>query len=183
MGLSPRNMQDLGFVFRGPVVAKAPFNCSSVSEDIHTYLPELVPPRSPLELLHVVATSLNQGPAGPAIRFAGVWPLVGARATHMMLEAHWAVNHLAVLPLWYSRLTTITSPRGLDPALANCCTHHRTSNSPQTAPIVGSRFSDWAYGWVGSRPSGPIIVNFVKSELKSWALMGQGFVRALGMIE
>ena len=44
-------MQDLGSVFRGLVVAKAPFNCSSGSEDIRTYLPELVQPRSPLELL------------------------------------------------------------------------------------------------------------------------------------
>ena len=35
-------MQDLGFVFRGLVVAKAPFNRSSGLEDIHTYLPKLV---------------------------------------------------------------------------------------------------------------------------------------------
>ena len=41
-------MQDLGFVLKGPVVAKAPFNRFSGSEDIHTYLPELVLPRSPL---------------------------------------------------------------------------------------------------------------------------------------
>ena len=40
------------------------------------------------------------------------------------------MNHLAVLPLWYSRLTTITSPKELDPALTSCCTHHRTSNLP-----------------------------------------------------
>ena len=65
-------MQDPGFVFRGLIVAKAPFNRSSGSEDIHTYLPELVPPRSPLELLRAAATSLNQGPTGPATRFAGV---------------------------------------------------------------------------------------------------------------
>ena len=32
---------------------------------------------------------------------------------------------------------------------------------------VGSRFSDWAHGWVGSRPSGPITMNFIESELKS----------------
>ena len=65
-------MQDLGFVFRGPVIAKAPFNRSSGSEDIHTYLPELVLPWSPLELLRAAATSLNKDPAGPATRFAGV---------------------------------------------------------------------------------------------------------------
>ena len=34
-------MQDPGFVFRGLVVAKAPFNRSNGSEDIHTYLPRL----------------------------------------------------------------------------------------------------------------------------------------------
>ena len=65
-------MQDLGFVFRGLVVAKAPFNRSSGSEDIHTYLPELVLPQSPLELLRVATTSLSRGPTGPATRFAGV---------------------------------------------------------------------------------------------------------------
>ena len=41
-------MQDLGFVLRGPVVTKAPFNRANGSEDIHTYLRELVPPQSPL---------------------------------------------------------------------------------------------------------------------------------------
>ena len=65
-------MQDLGFVFRGLVVAKAPFNCSSGSEDIHTYLPELVLSQSPLELLRAATTSFNRGPMGPATRFAGV---------------------------------------------------------------------------------------------------------------
>ena len=65
-------MQDPSFVFRGLVVAKAPFNCSSGSEDIHTYLPELVPPQSPLELLRAAATPLNRGLTGPTTRFAGV---------------------------------------------------------------------------------------------------------------
>ena len=65
-------MQDPGFVFRGLVVAKVPFNRSSGLEDIHTYLPELVPPRSPLELLCAAATSLNRGPMGPTTRFVGV---------------------------------------------------------------------------------------------------------------
>ena len=149
MGLSLRNMQDLGFVFWGPVVAKAPFNRSSGSENIHTYLPELVPPRSPLELLHAAATSLNRGPARPTTRFVGVWPLVGALATHMMSKAHWAVNHLAVLPLWYSRLPTITSPRGLDPTLTNRYTHHRTSNFPTdgaNCKVVVFRLSPWMDG-------------------------------------
>ena len=72
IGLSSRTMQDLGFVFRELIVAKTPFNCSSGSEDIRTYLLELVPPRSPLELLCAAATSLNQGPMGLATRFAGV---------------------------------------------------------------------------------------------------------------
>ena len=65
-------MQDPSFVFRGLVVAKALFNRSSGSEDIHTYLPELVPPRSPLELLRMAATSLKWGLTGPATGFAGV---------------------------------------------------------------------------------------------------------------
>ena len=65
-------MQDLGFAFRGLPIAKAPFNRSSGSEDIRTYLPELVPPWSPLELLRTAATSLNWGLTVPATRFAGV---------------------------------------------------------------------------------------------------------------
>ena len=65
-------MQNPGFVFRGLVVAKAPFNRSSGSEDIHTYLPELVLLQSPLELLRAATTSLNQGLTGLATRFAGV---------------------------------------------------------------------------------------------------------------
>ena len=65
-------MQDLGSVFRGLVVAKVPFNHSSGSKDICTYLPEIVPPWSPLELLRAAANSPNRGPTGPAIRFAGV---------------------------------------------------------------------------------------------------------------
>ena len=65
-------MQDLGSVFRGLAIAKTPFNRFSGLEDIRTYLPELVPPRSPIELLHAAATSLNRGPTGSATRFAGV---------------------------------------------------------------------------------------------------------------
>ena len=65
-------MQDLGSAFRGLTITKAPFNRSSGSEDTNTYLPELVPPWSPLEVLRAAATFLNQGPTGPATRFAGV---------------------------------------------------------------------------------------------------------------
>ena len=65
-------MQDLGSVFRGLVIAKAPFHRFSGLEDINIYLPKLVPPQSPLELLRAAATFLNLGPTGPATRFAGV---------------------------------------------------------------------------------------------------------------
>ena len=65
-------MQDLGSAFRGLVIAKAPFNRSSGSDDTDTYLPELVPPRSTLEVLCAATTFLNKGPTGPATRFAGV---------------------------------------------------------------------------------------------------------------
>ena len=65
-------MQDLGSAFRGLAIAKAPLNRSSGSEGTNTNLPELVPPRSPLEVLRVVAAFLNQGLKGPATRFAGV---------------------------------------------------------------------------------------------------------------
>ena len=65
-------MQDLGFAFRGIVIAKAPFNCFSGSEDTNTYLPGLVSPRSPLEVLRAAATFLNRGPTGPATRFTGL---------------------------------------------------------------------------------------------------------------
>ena len=65
-------MQDPSFVFLGLVVAKAPFNRSSGSEDIYTYLPEVVPPWSPFELLRAAAISLNRGPTGSATRFTGV---------------------------------------------------------------------------------------------------------------
>ena len=65
-------MQDLGSTFRGLVIAKTQFNRSSGLEDTNTYLPELVPPRSPLEVLRAAATFLNRGPTGPATRFAGV---------------------------------------------------------------------------------------------------------------
>ena len=65
-------MQDLGSAFRGLAIAKALFNRSSGSEDTNTYLPELVPLQSPLEVPRAAATFLNWGPKGPATRFAGV---------------------------------------------------------------------------------------------------------------
>ena len=65
-------VQNLGFAFRGLAIAKALFNRSSGSEDTNTYLPELVPPWSPLEVLRAVAAILNRGPKGSASRFAGV---------------------------------------------------------------------------------------------------------------
>ena len=52
-------MQDLGSAFRGLTITKAPFNRSNGSEDTNTYLPELVPPRSSLEMLRAAATFLN----------------------------------------------------------------------------------------------------------------------------
>ena len=70
--MSSRTVQDLGFAFRGFADAKAPFNCSSGSEGTNTNLLELVPPRSPLEVLRAAAAFLNRGPKGPAMRFAGV---------------------------------------------------------------------------------------------------------------
>ena len=65
-------MQNLGSAFRELVIAKALFNHFSGLEDTNTYLPELVPPRSPLEVLRAAATFLNRGPTGPATRFTGV---------------------------------------------------------------------------------------------------------------
>ena len=57
-------MQDLGSAFRGLAIAKSPFNRSSGSEDINTYLLELVLLQSPLEVLRTAATFLNRGPTG-----------------------------------------------------------------------------------------------------------------------
>ena len=65
-------MQDLGFAFRGLAITKAPFNRSSGSEGTNTNLLELVPPRSPMEVLRVAAAFLNWGLKGLAMRFAGV---------------------------------------------------------------------------------------------------------------
>ena len=65
-------MQDLGSAFRGLIVVKTPFDCSSGSKDTNTYLPELVSLRSPFEVLRAAATFLNQGLKGSATKFAGV---------------------------------------------------------------------------------------------------------------
>ena len=65
-------MQDLGSAFRGLIIAKAPFDCSSGSEDTNSYLPELVLPRSPLEVLRAATTFLNRDLKGSTTRFAGV---------------------------------------------------------------------------------------------------------------
>ena len=63
----------------------------------------------------------------------------------MVLNARWAGNLLAVLHLRPSRLAIIVPPWEFGPALTSYRTHRRTSNFPQTAPIVGSRFLDRAH--------------------------------------
>ena len=77
------------------------------------YLPELVSPRSPLELLRVAAPSSNGGPARLATRFVRIWPLMGAQAMHVVSEVPRTMHHLAILPVYHSKLATITSHRGL----------------------------------------------------------------------
>ena len=78
------------------------------------------------------------------------------------------MNCLAVLHLRPCRLAIIVPPWEFGPVLTSYRTHHRTSNSPQTAPIVGSRFSDRAH-----------YNEFVESKAKSWAMMRRRIV--LGM--
>ena len=75
------------------------------------------------------------------------------------------MNRLAVFLLWHSRLATIVSPREFGLALTSYCTYHRTSNFPQMAPIVGSRFSDRAH-----------YNEFVENGSRSWALMRRQLV-------
>ena len=77
------------------------------------YLSELISPRSPLKSLRVAALSSNGGSAGPATKFVRIWPLIGAQAMHMVSEVPRTVHHLAILPVYHSRLTTITSHQGL----------------------------------------------------------------------
>ena len=75
---------------------------------------------------------------------------------------------MAVLHLRPSRLAIIVPPWEFCLALTNYRTHRRTSNFPQTTPIVGSRFSDRAH-----------YNEFVESGAKSWAVMRRRLV--LGM--
>ena len=80
-------MQDLGSAFRGLTITKAPFNCSSGSEDISTNLPELVSPWSPLEVLHTTAAFLNRGPKGVGLKIRGGLTPGGGEGHAMVLEA------------------------------------------------------------------------------------------------
>ena len=86
----------------------------------------------------------------------------------MVPDAHWARNLLAVLHLRPSRLAIIVPPWEFGLVLTSYRTYRRTSNFLQTAPIVGSRFSDQAH-----------YNEFVESGTKSWALMRRRLV--LGM--
>ena len=82
------------------------------------------------------------------------------RTAHMVPNAHWAGNLLAVLHLRPSRLAIIVPPWEFGLALTSYHTHRRTSNFSQTAPIIGSQFSDRAH-----------YNEFVESGAKSWAAM------------
>ena len=73
------------------------------------HLLELVSTRSPFESLRVAAPSSNGGPVRPATRFVRIWPLMGAQAMHMVSEVPRTMHHLAILPVYHSRLATITS--------------------------------------------------------------------------
>ena len=75
---------------------------------------------------------------------------------------------MAVLHLLPSRLAIIVPPWEFGPALTSYRTHCRTSNFPQTTPIVGSRFSNRAH-----------YNEFVENRVKSWAVMRRRLV--LGM--
>ena len=67
---------------------------------------------------------------------------------------------MTVLHLRPSRLAIIVPPWKFGSALTSYRTHRRTSNFPQTAAILGSRFSDRAH-----------YNEFVESRPKSWAVM------------
>ena len=162
-------MQDLGSVSWGFTHAKAPFNCLSELEDTNTNLQELFPPWSPLKVFRATAAFLPRGLKGAACEVRGSFsPLVGMKATHIVPDACWVGNLLAVLHLRPSRLAIIVPPWEFGPVLTSYRTHYRTSNSPQTAPIVGSRFSDRAH-----------YNEFVESKAKSWVMMRRRIV--LGM--
>ena len=124
-------MHDLGSVFWGFALAKAPFNCSSELEGTNINLPKLFPPQSPLKVFHAAAAFLHRGLKGGRLwgsRVVG--PLVGTRATHMVPDACWARDLLAVLHLRPSRLAIIISPWEFGPALTSYRTHRHTSNIP-----------------------------------------------------
>ena len=53
----------------------------------------------PVESLRMAALSFNGGPAGPATRFARIWPLTGVQGMHMVSEAPRTMHHLAILPV------------------------------------------------------------------------------------
>ena len=72
-------MQDLGSAFRGLAITKTPFNYSSGSEGTNTNLPELVPPRSPLEVLFAASAFLNRSPKGVALKIRGGLALGGSK--------------------------------------------------------------------------------------------------------
>ena len=140
------------------------------------YLPELVSPRSPLESLRVAAPSSNGGPTGPAIRFARIWPLMGARTMHMVLEVPRTVHHLVILPVYHNRLATITSHRGLllmgawsypnQPSHSSSHKQFPTYSANCRVPLFGlgpsvnGILAQWTY-----------CNEFVESESKSYALM------------
>ena len=59
----------------------------SVSEGISTNLPELVLPRSPLEVLRTAAAFLNRGPKGVGLKIRGGLTPGGGEGHAMVLEA------------------------------------------------------------------------------------------------
>ena len=75
---------------------------------------------------------------------------------------------MAVLHLLPSRLAIIVPPWEFGPALTSYRTHCRTSNFPQTTPIVGSRFSNRSH-----------YNEFVENGVKSWVVMRRRLI--LGM--
>ena len=80
-------MQDLGSAFRGLTITKAPFNYSNGSKGISTNLPELVPPRSPLEVLRTTAAFLNRGPKRVGLEIHGGLTPDGGEGHTMVPEA------------------------------------------------------------------------------------------------
>ena len=75
---------------------------------------------------------------------------------------------MAVLHLLPNRLAIIVPPWEFGPALTSYRTHCRTSNFPQTTPIVGSRFSNRSH-----------YNEFVENGVKSWVVMRRRLI--LGM--